>query len=69
MLPKPKKVEHDVWKGQGGMGWVENTSKVPRSRQQICDIKRDNVAASHCSIDAVTSGSEVYDIIAIVNEH
>ena len=49
-----QKVEHDVWKGQGGMAWVENTSKVPRSRQQIYDIKRDNVAALHCSVDAVT---------------
>ena len=64
-----QKVEHDVWKVQGGMAWVENTSKVPRSRQQIYEIKRDNVAASHCSVDAVTFGSEVYEIIAIVKEH
>ena len=68
-LQKPKKVEHDMWKEQGGMAWVENTSEVPRNRQQIYDIKRRNVAASHCSIDGVTSGSEVYDIIAIFNEH
>ena len=52
-----------------GMAWAENTSEVPRNRQQIYDIKRRNVAASHCSIDGVTSGSEVYDIIAIFNEH
>ena len=68
---KPKKVEHDMWKEQGGMAWVENISEVPRNRQQIYDIKRRNVAASNCSIDGVTSGSdhEVYDIIAIFNEH
>lgn len=66
---KPKKVEHDLWKEQGGMAWVENTSEVPRNRQQIYDIKRRNLAASHSSIDGVASGSEVYDIIAIYNEH
>ena len=66
---KPKKVEHDLWKEQGGMAWVENTSEVPRNRQQIYDIKRRNLAASHCSIDGVASGSEAYDIIAIYNEH
>lgn len=49
-LQKPKKVEHDMWKEQGGMAWVENTSEVPRNRQQIYDIKRRNAAASHCSI-------------------
>ena len=68
-LQKPKTVEHDMWKEQGGMAWVENTSEVPRNRQQIYDIKRRNVAACHCSLDGVTSGSEVYDIIAIFNEH
>ena len=68
-LQKPKKVEHDMWKEQEGMAWVENRSEVPRNRQQIYDIKRRNAAASHCSIDGVTSGSEVYDIIALFNEH
>ena len=51
------------------MAWVENISEVPRNRQPIYVIKRRNVAASHCSIDGVTSGSEVYDIISIFNEH
>ena len=58
-----------MWKEQGGMAWVENTSEVPRNRQQSYEIKRCNVAASHCSIDGVISGSEVYEIIAIFNEH